>query len=284
MSFVETETLGKQEVAKHFSSVAATYNEKNYRLAGKRGKYPDIFRRHQYILEMLDGAQGRALEVGCGSGEMLCELLKREFQVVGIDLASGMLQASRSLIAQRLPGRRVDVMQADIEHLCFPDETFDVVIAAGVIEYLATDKKLMPELYRVLKPGGVVILSVRNKVNLSRLLTTSRDLLKAVPLVGAMLMWLSRTLRRLLSLPPNGGIPGRRHIPWQLKRRLRAAGLMPTEAAFYHFTVFPRFLERRFPNFCVRWEEKFERFSRLPGLGYLANQYILKAQKATSGE
>jgi ubiquinone/menaquinone biosynthesis C-methylase UbiE len=279
MSFANTDTLEKQEVAKHFSEAASTYNEKNYRLAGKRGKYPDIFRRHQYILEMVHGARGRALEIGCGSGEMLYELMKRNFKVVGIDIAPGMLKASRSLLNERLPGKRAGLLQADIEHLSFPNETFDVIIAAGVIEYLPDDEKLLPELHRVLKPSGLLILSVRNKVNLSRLLTTTRDLLQALPVLGAVLKEASLAARRVLSLPPNGGIPARRHIPWRLKRRLRRIGFVPQNEAFYHFTVFPRLLERRFPDFCVRWEEKFEKFYRTPILRYFANQYLVKAQK-----
>jgi ubiquinone/menaquinone biosynthesis C-methylase UbiE len=277
--FANTDTLEKQEVAQHFSAAASTYNEKNYRLAGKRGKYPDIFRRHHYILEMLNGAAGKALEIGCGSGEMLYELLKKNFKVVGIDIAIGMLRASRTLLSERLPDKRAGLLQADIEHLSFPNETFDVVIAAGVIEYLSSDEKLLPELHRVLKPGGILIVSVRNKANLSRTLTTTRDLLQALPVLGVIFKKASLILRRLLALTPNGGIPARRHLPGQLKRHLRRCGFIPQDEAFYHFTVFPRFLERRIPDFCVRWEEKFEKFSRTPVLRYFANQYLVKAQK-----
>jgi len=283
MSYINTETFEKRDVAKHFTAVSSTYNEKNYRLAGKRGKYPDIFRRHQYILEMMGGARGRALEIGCGSGEMLHEILKRNFKAVGMDIAPGMLKASRKLIKEKLPNKKVGLLQGDIDHLAFPDASFDLIVAAGVIEYLASDKKLLPELCRVLKPGGVLILSVRNKINLSRPITTTRDILLALPMIGAMLRGTTLALRRLLSLPPNGGIPGRRHVPSSLKNHMRRAGLKTVDAAFYHFTIFPRFLERRFPNFTAKWAEKFEVFSRTPVLGYLANQYIVKAQKVENG-
>ena len=140
------QTLEKEEVTRHFTSISSTYNEMNYVRAGKRGKYPDIFRRHQYILEMLDGLGGRALEVGCGSGQLLCDLLRRNFKVVGVDLSPGMIQASRSLVAQRLPDRRVDLIMADIEDLCFPNASFDLIIAAGVIEYLPSDQRTLREL------------------------------------------------------------------------------------------------------------------------------------------
>jgi ubiquinone/menaquinone biosynthesis C-methylase UbiE len=274
--------LEKDRVAKYFSSVAATYNENNYVLAGKRGKYPDIFRRHGYILEMVEDLQGKALEIGCGSGELLCNLLKRNLAVVGIDLTRSMIEASRALVVKRCEGKRVDAAVADIENLPFREESFNLVVVAGVIEYLGSDEKALRGLYRILKPGGVVILSVRNKVNLSRLLVTARDLLRSLPLVGSMVARISSLAHRLFPLEPNAGIPARRHIPWQLRRRMRELGFEPRDAVFYHFTVFPRCLERRFPDFCFRWGEKLEVLSRT-SLGYFANQYVLKAQKVSDG-
>ena len=272
----------KKKVAQYFSSVATTYNENNYVLAGRRGKYADVLRRHRYILEMVQGLRGKALEVGCGTGEMLCALLERNFEVVGLDMAPRMIEASRSRISQRFGGKAVDLVIGDIENLGFGSAEFDLVIAAGVIEYLDSEEKALRDFERILKPGGVVILSVRNKLNLSRMLVTARDLLASLPRVGSAIQSLSGLVCRLLFLPPNTGVPGRRHIPWQLKRQMRAIGLHPTEDAFYHFAVMPRFIERRHHARCARWEEKLEILSRTP-LGYFGNQYIVKAQKVSRG-
>jgi ubiquinone/menaquinone biosynthesis C-methylase UbiE len=273
----ETNSLKKKEVAEHFSTISGDYREKNYLLAGKRGKYPDIYRRHQYILEMIEGLQGTALEVGCGSGEMLCELLNRNFEVVGIDIAFGMLKASKALTEDQF-SKKISLLLGDIENLSFHDQTFDIIIAAGVIEYLDSDKKIFPEFFRILKPGGFLILSVRNKVNLSHLITTTRDLLSGVPEIGKLISNVSQLIRRTFSLPPSSGFPGRRHIPAQIKRELSDTGLIPVDFAFSYFAIFPRFLERRFPGFCIRWGEKMEIFSKTI-LGYFGNQYIVKAQK-----
>jgi len=273
------ETLEKEEVAQHFSSLSSTYNKKNYFLAGKRGKYPDIYRRHGYIVEMLEGLEGRALEIGCGSGEMLCELLHREFDVVGVDLSAGMIKASRELIARRLPDKRAEVVMGDVEHLCYADASFDVVVAAGVIEYLATDERSLPEIYRVLKPGGSIILSVNNRIHLGRPLTTARDLIRPIPALGTAVDRVAKTASRVLSMAPNGGIPNRRHSPSGLRRKLRSVGFEPRESRFYQFELVPGFLRRRYPTTCVRWEESFEIFSRTP-LGYFGNQYLIRALKS----
>jgi ubiquinone/menaquinone biosynthesis C-methylase UbiE len=272
----------KKKVAQYFSSVATVYNENNYLLAGRRGKYADVLRRHDYILEMIQGLSGKALEVGCGTGEMLCALLERNFKVFGVDMARGMIEASRSRVKQRLPDKSVELMVGDVENLGLRDGEFDLVIAAGVIEYLDCEQKALRDFERILKPGGVVILSIRNKLNLSRMLVTARDLLGSLPVLGAAISRLSALVGKLIFLSPNTGVPGRRHIPWQLKRRMRAIGLHPTDGAFYHFAVMPRFIERRYHARCARWEEKLEILSRTP-LGYFGNQYIVKAQKVLNG-
>jgi ubiquinone/menaquinone biosynthesis C-methylase UbiE len=273
-----TQALEKTDVAQHFSRISHVYNQQNYLQAGKRGKYPDIAIRHQYFLELLEGTSGRVLEIGCGSGQMLHDLAQRGYEVVGVDLSPGMINASRKLISECLPHASVPLMVGDIESLCFPSASFDVVLAAGVIEYLGSDEKALRELSRVLKPGGTVLLSVRNKLNLSRWLITSRDLLQAIPGVGKSIELASNVAHSLITLPPNGGIPGRRHIPGQLKNALRGVGLQPTDFSFYHFAIFPRFLEQKYSDFCVRWEVRCEVFRRSL-LGYFANQYIVKATK-----
>lgn len=278
MSASNSETVSKNEVAEHFSSLSHVYNERNYQLAGRRAKYPDIAIRHRYFLEMLEGTSGRVLEVGCGSGQMQLDLARRGYEMYGLDIATGMVQATRKLLNEKLPAYKPRLLVGDIEALGFPNNFFDIVLAAGVIEYLRSDDKSFREFSRVLKPGGMIILSVRNKLNLARPITTGRDLLQSAPVLGSGINAANKALRAMLSLPPNGGIPGKRHIPSQLKRALRQAGLEPSDHSFYHFAVFPRLLERKYGEFCSRWGQKLETFRRSP-LGYLANQYIIQAKK-----
>ena len=273
-----TQAVAKSVVAEHFSTIAHVYNDRNYVKAGKRDKYPDIAIRHRTFLEMIEGVSGRALEIGCGSGQMLHDLLQRDFEVVGIDIAPGMIASSRALIKRSFPQIEPALMIGDIENLALPDEHFDLVVAAGVIEYLPSDINSFREIRRVLKPGGIVLLSVRNRINLSRWITTGRDLLESSPLIGKGVVTATELARSFFSLPPNGGIPGRRHTPGALKRHLRRVGLHPVDSCFYHFAVFPRPVERRFGAFCSEWGQKLEVLRRTP-LGYLANQYIVKARK-----
>lgn len=52
------------------------------------------------------------------------------------------------------------VRQGDVTAIPFPDQTFDAVMCIEVLEYVATPEKAIAEIYRVLKPGGMLVLSV----------------------------------------------------------------------------------------------------------------------------
>ncbi|MDH5731381.1 MAG: class I SAM-dependent methyltransferase, partial [Gammaproteobacteria bacterium] len=55
--------------------------------------------------------------------------------------------------------------RGECEKIPFPDNTFDCVVCLGVISYAESIDKALDELHRVLKPGGVTIVSYRNKYN-----------------------------------------------------------------------------------------------------------------------
>lgn len=114
--------------------------------------------RRDMILRLLDrggvSASARVLDVGCASGRLLLQLRERGHRVVeGIDIAPEAVQASR---ARGLD--RVRVMQADqLEH---PDCAFDALIASDVLEHVEADQTALAEWYRVLAPGGVLVVFV----------------------------------------------------------------------------------------------------------------------------
>lgn len=103
-------------------------------------------------------AETRVLDLGCGSG-VVSRLLVERFAagpVVGVDLNPAYVVAARSLAAERqVP--RVNFVAGDARQLPFPDDTFDLLWTAFVVEYLAADiPTVLAELTRVVRPGGVV--------------------------------------------------------------------------------------------------------------------------------
>lgn len=98
------------------------------------------------------GLHGNVLDVACGTGDMVVELLKHGCTVTGVDLSEEMMAIAR----QKAPA--ATFMLADAEHLPFPDEAFAAVTCAfGVRNFVHLEKGL-DEMLRVLKPGGKLVI------------------------------------------------------------------------------------------------------------------------------
>jgi ubiquinone/menaquinone biosynthesis C-methylase UbiE len=111
-----------------------------------------------------DGYRGRkVLEVGCGAGTDLARFAKGGAIVSGIDLSSSAIALARQNFEQQ--GLQGDLREADGEHLPFPDATFDLVYAHGVVQYTSDPQALVDECRRVLKPGGEAVFQVYNRIS-----------------------------------------------------------------------------------------------------------------------
>jgi SAM-dependent methyltransferase len=137
---------------------------------GSRGFFEDLdqyhFEKLHHLLRLIrfDEYQGRrVLDVGCGAGVDLARFARAGAEVVGIDLAiSAIVLARANLSQQGLPGR---LHIADGEQLPFPDSSFDLVFAHGVVQYTADPQRLVDECRRVLRPEGEAIFQVYNRIS-----------------------------------------------------------------------------------------------------------------------
>jgi ubiquinone/menaquinone biosynthesis C-methylase UbiE len=103
----------------------------------------DTFASYEAALQRIDASVERALDVGTGTGAG-ARLLKERYpgaDVVGVDLATGMLDQARRLV----PG--VSFVEGDAANLPFDDESFDVVAHQNMIPFL-------DQVGRVVRPGG----------------------------------------------------------------------------------------------------------------------------------
>src|SRR5918912_100574 len=103
-------------------------------------------------------AGARVLDAGCGTGLLTLAFLRvheRPAEVASIDLSLRSLQTARRAVQKlpKVPRRRVAFAQSNALSLPFADETFDLVLTSGVLEYLPLREGLA-ELARVLAPGG----------------------------------------------------------------------------------------------------------------------------------
>lgn len=94
----------------------------------------------------------RVLDVGCGPGALIAELVKRlgPAGVSAVDPSEPFVEAAR----ERHPG--VDVRQAAAERLPFSDGDFDASLAQLVVNFMASPIEGLSEMARVTRPGGVV--------------------------------------------------------------------------------------------------------------------------------
>ena len=137
---------------------------------GSRGFFDDLdqyhFEKLHHLLRLVDfdGYRGRSvLEVGCGAGVDLARFAKGGAEVTGVDLAPSAIELARANFSQQGLLGRFEV--ADGEHLPFPDNSFDLVYAHGVVQYTANPRQLVEECRRVVKPGGEAVFQVYNRIS-----------------------------------------------------------------------------------------------------------------------
>jgi ubiquinone/menaquinone biosynthesis C-methylase UbiE len=124
-------------------------------------------------------ASDRVLEVGCGAGHLLARVpAGRQF---GVDLAHVLLQRAR-----RRMGSGTALAQADAIDLPFPSDTFERVYCSEVLEHLPDPAAAIEEIRRVLRKGGVAVLSVPNEslINASKTLLRRTGLLRILLRTG----------------------------------------------------------------------------------------------------
>jgi SAM-dependent methyltransferase len=137
---------------------------------GSRGFFDDLdqyhFEKLHHLLRLVDfdGFRGRmVLEVGCGAGVDLARFAKGGADVTGVDLSPAAIALARANFEQQALSGRFEA--ADGEHLPFPERSFDLVYAHGVVQYTAHPQQLVNECRRVLKPGGQAIFQVYNRIS-----------------------------------------------------------------------------------------------------------------------
>lgn len=107
----------------------------------------------------------RVLDIGCGTGIFTEIFSVLNANVTGIDIAENMINiANFRLSKENLSGKCI---KGDAENIPFTNNYFDVVFCCGdVLDYIEDDINALSEMHRVLKPGGLILIGVGNRIHL----------------------------------------------------------------------------------------------------------------------
>ena len=106
----------------------------------------------EYLLDSLKGVFGRVLDVGCGGGAYsrgLCHY-RSDLTVWGVDIAIGNINYAK------LRTSNVHFILGSSYHLPFKNDSFDAVFSIDALEHMKYPEKAIAEMYRVLKPAGIL--------------------------------------------------------------------------------------------------------------------------------
>lgn len=250
------------EIRSYFDGVAADYDR-------ARAGEPSFLAQKRIVLEMIGGRGGRVLDVGCGPAVMEEALLERGLEVWGIDPAERMIELGRARLAAHPAQSRCRLETGDVRRLRWPAEFFDVVISMGVLEYLPDASAALSEIRRVLRPGGIAVFTVPNRLCLYR---AGRALHRSVDALG----------RRALGRAPASGeaLPARRCIPFLLDAEMERAGFRKLEGRFCNFIFFP--LHELSRGLSDALNRALFPLSGLPFSGALGAQYVVKVRRRAS--
>jgi demethylmenaquinone methyltransferase/2-methoxy-6-polyprenyl-1,4-benzoquinol methylase len=138
-----------------FDSIAPQYDFLNRLLSLRQ----DIYWRRTMItaLDLPDNAS--VLDVACGTGDVLLEILSRTKShklIVGADFAPGMLKLARIKLLQENSVTNVQLIAGNALHLPFPPDSFDAITIAFGIRNIMDRKSALTSFFKCLKPGGIV--------------------------------------------------------------------------------------------------------------------------------
>lgn len=145
----------KKQVASMFDQIAFKYDFLNRFLSGG----VDIYWRKLAIRQLKELNPKKILDVATGTADLAItahKYLKPE-NIVGIDISEGMLNLGREKIKKLGIEHIIELQTGDSEAINFPNDTFDAITVSFGVRNFEDLEKGLSEMYRVLKPGGKLV-------------------------------------------------------------------------------------------------------------------------------
>ncbi len=204
---------------------------------------------------------GDLLDVGCGPGMMVGELLDSrpsDFRITALDRSPAMVKACALRAGS---ANNVHALVGRVEAMPFPNASFDVVLAMGVLEY-AESTAALAEIARVARPDGLVLVTMLNPMSPYRF-------------VEWHVYW---PLLRVLRRPVETGI--RAYRERTLRGMMAAAGLRPVNATYFDVTLLVPPIDRLVRRWGRGWQKRTEHTIGQGWRKWLGTGYLVVAHKA----
>jgi ubiquinone/menaquinone biosynthesis C-methylase UbiE len=128
------------------------------------GDKPSVQRHFVSVITPFLASQDRCLDLGCGPGGFIALIAPLCREVVGADVVPEFVAQCRSTLVRKELFNASAVL-LEKEELPFADGEFDKVVMVDTVHHLEFHEKTMSEVYRVLKPGGLLLIFEPNKAN-----------------------------------------------------------------------------------------------------------------------
>lgn len=229
--------IEKDDIKYYFDKLSDDYLK--YKYLRENRSFMSV--RMEKIVSFLDRYNGdfssgeRVLDAGCGPGSTLNVLARKGYRVTGLDRSGKMLE----LASRQLAGLdNWDLVEGDIEALPFDDNSFDIVLSAGVIEYLESDEKVLLEFKRVLKNDGLLLIPVTNRYSYTLLLDGCLEMLMKPPVLFSAINYINKKILKRGDLQPKQ-FPIRKHSPYAFRDALIKKKFNVIDSSFFYFMPLP---------------------------------------------
>lgn len=170
---MEIKTFKKSNFVTHEEFWSHAYKDGNL-------KSFNLSLRKRFILKYINDLNlpknCKILDMGCGSGEISIDLVSQGYtNILGLDISEKLLTlAKKKIKSAKNNSKDISFHLGNVEDIQLDCNSFDIVIASGLIEWIKWDRWACQEMQRVLKPNGHLIVTVPNKFRLTFLLNLKR--------------------------------------------------------------------------------------------------------------
>ncbi|HEY4526519.1 MAG TPA: class I SAM-dependent methyltransferase [Candidatus Paceibacterota bacterium] len=213
--------------------------------------------RREKVLAMVP-ENSKVLDIACGPGVMIPGFRSKHCLITCTDAAPEMIARIKDEYGEVSD---LTAVVGDAYALPFESYTYDVATAMGLIEYLEDQGTFLGEAHRVLRQGGILIITFPNYHSPWR--AANRFLV---------------ALKRLLGQKSSGTVMHREYTARRAMELLTDHGFDVEDVLYYNFKLIPYPLDRKLARFTVMQSRIFEHLDRGP-LKWLGTAFIIRATK-----